>query len=182
MIISIIVAMAKNRVIGNKNALPWRLPADMEHFRQLTVGKPVIMGQKTFESIGKPLPGRTNIVLTLDENFQAPGCIIAHSVDEALQTAKKKGTGEVMVAGGASVYRQFLPLTNKMYLTLINKDFEGDAYFPEFDEKDWEETERIENKPDKDNHYQYNFITLERKRSKKIISSSPSLLSQKLGK
>lgn len=175
MIISIIAAMAQNRVIGKNNALPWKLPADMEHFRQLTAGKPVIVGQKTFESIGKALPGRTNIVLTLDKNFQAPGCIAAYSIEEALQIAKggsealallppkNKGAEEVMVIGGVSIYKQFLPLADRLYLTVIEGEFEGDAFFPEFDWQDWKETEKKENFPDKDNPYKYTFLTLEKK-------------------
>lgn len=164
MIISIIVAIAKNRVIGNKNALPWKLPADMEHFRQLTAGKPIIMGQKTFESIGKALPGRTNIVLTLDKSFEAPNCLVANSIEEAIEIARKEDRGEVMIAGGVSVYKQFLLLVDRMYLTLIEGDFEGDAFFPEFDWNDWQEIERIENEPDKENPYKYTFLTLERKK------------------
>ena len=162
MIISIIVAMGNNQVIGIKNALPWKLPADMEHFRQKTWGKPVIVGQKTFESIGKALPERINIVLTLDKNFQAPGCIVAYSIEEALQIAKDKGVKEIMIIGGVSIYKQFLPLADRLYLTVIEGDFEGDAYFPEFDYDDWKEVERIENEPDKDNPYKYSFITLEK--------------------
>ncbi len=161
MMISIIVAIGNNRVIGIKNALPWKLPADMEHFRQLTAQKPLIMGQKTFESIGKALPGRTNIVLTLDKNFQASDCLIAHSMEEALRIAKEKGE-EVMICGGVSVYKQFLPLADRMYLTLIDGDFEGDAFFPEFDWNDWKEIERIDNASDGNNPYPYSFITLEK--------------------
>ena len=167
MIISIIVAMGNNQVIGIKNALPWKLPADMEHFRQLTQGKPIIMGQKTFESIGKALPGRTNIVLTLDKNFQAPDCLVAYSIGEAIQIAKNLGTKEVMIGGGVSIYKQFLPLAGRMYLTLIEGDFEGDAYFPEFDYNDWNEVGRVENAADKDNPYRYTFLTLQRKNLKK---------------
>ncbi len=164
MIISIIVAIGNNRVIGIKNALPWKLPADMEHFRQLTAQKPLIMGQKTFESIGKALPRRTNIVLTLDKNFQAADCLVAHSIEEALQVAQNLGAKEVMIGGGVSIYKQFLSLANRMYLTLIEGDFEGDAFFPEFDWNDWDEIERIENQPDKNNPYKYTFLTLERKK------------------
>lgn len=163
MVISIIVAIGNNRVIGIKNALPWKLPADMEHFHRKTRGKPVIMGQKTFESIGKALPGRINIVLTLDKNFQASNCLLAHSIEEALQTAREKGE-EVMICGGVSVYKQFLPLADRMYLTLIDGDFEGDAFFPEFDWNDWQEIEKIENQSDKNNPYKYTFITLQRKK------------------
>ena len=164
MIISIIVAMGNKRIIGIKNALPWNLPADMEHFRQKTLGKPVIIGQKTFESIGKPLPGRINIVLTLARDFRAPGCLVAYSIDEALNMAEKEKAKEVMIIGGVSIYKQFLPLADKMYLTLIEGDFEGDAFFPEFDWQEWQEVERIENMPDKDNHYKYTFLTLNKRK------------------
>jgi dihydrofolate reductase len=159
---SIIAAVGRNNVIGKGNKLPWNLPADLKHFKELTLGKPIIMGQRTFESIGKPLPGRTNIVLSLDENFKPPGCVIAHSIDEALRITE--GAKEVMIAGGASVYKQFLPLANKMYLTLIDADFEGDAYFPEFNWEDWEVVEKIGNQPDEKNPYKYTFLTLQRKK------------------
>ena len=164
MLISIIVAMGNNRVVGIKNSLPWILPADMEHFRCLTLGKPIIMGQKTFESIGKPLSGRINIILTRDENFRAEGCLVSYSIEEALAVAKKQGAEEVMIAGGVSIYSQFLPLADRMYLTLIDGDFEGDAFFPEFDYNDWEEVERVENEPDKNNPYPYSFVVLKKKK------------------
>jgi len=160
-VISIIAAIGNNWVVGINNKLPWALPADMEHFRQKTLGKPVIMGQKTLESIGKPLPGRTNIVLTLDENFHPQGCTVAHSIAQALEAAKD--FEEVMICGGVSIYKQFLPLADRMYLTRIKNDFEGDAFFPEFDWEDWKEVERIERPADDDNPYKYSFITLERK-------------------
>src|SRR3989344_8266853 len=146
MIISIIVAIANNWVIGCKNALPWHLPADMRHFHELTMGKPVIMGQRTFESIGKPLHGRTNIIITFDKNYTVPECIVVHSIEESLAAAK--GFEEVMIIGGASIYKQFLPLTKRLYLTLIDADIEGaDAFFPEFDYSEWNEIERIKNEP-----------------------------------
>jgi len=160
-IISIIVAIGNNRVIGVNDKLPWDLPADLRHFLQMTMGKPVIMGQKTFESIGKPLPGRTNIILTREKDFSPPGCIVAYSIEEALAACGE--FEEVMIAGGVSIYGQFLPLANRMYLTLIEGDFEGDAYFPEFDWNDWNEVERVENQPDQENPYKYTFVTLERK-------------------
>jgi len=159
-VISIIAAIGKNNVIGLKNALPWNLPADMEHFKQLTKGKPIIMGQKTFESIGKPLIDRINIILTLDKNFAPLGCQIAHSIKEALEMVKN--SKEVMICGGVSIYRQFLPLADRIYLTLIEEDFEGDAFFPEFDRSLWKEVERVENKPDRENPYKYTFLTLEK--------------------
>lgn len=160
--ISIIVAMANNRVIGINNKLPWNLPSDLEHFKQLTLGKPVIMGQRTFESIGKPLARRINIILTLDKDYQPKKCIVVHSIEEALE--KAKNFKEVMICGGVSIYKQFLPLADKIYLTLIEGDFEGDAYFPEFDWNDWKEIEHINNEPDRENPYKYTFLTLERKK------------------
>jgi len=161
MMISIIAALAKNRVIGKGNSLPWHLPADLKHFKDLTLGKPVIMGSRTFGSIGKALPGRTTIVLTDDKEFNALGCLTAKSIEEALELVKD--STEVMVAGGASVYKQFLPLANRMYLTLVNAEIEGDFYFPEYKESEWEEIERFDFEADKENIYSYSFITLNRK-------------------
>ena len=169
MTISIIAAIGNNGVIGKDNKLPWDLPADMKHFQRLTMGKPIIMGQKTFESIGRPLPGRKNIILTRDNNFQPPNCIIAHSIKEALEAADS--AEEVMICGGASVYEQFLPFANKMYLTLIHHDFDGDAFFPKFDYNNWQEKERIENQPDEENPYKYTFLNLERKSEEDLSSS-----------
>lgn len=161
MIISIIVAIGNNRIIGIKNALPWNLPADMEYFRQKTWGKPVIMGQKTFESISNSLPGRTNIIITLDKNYKVPGCIVVHSIEESLRVAKD--FEEVMIIGGASIYKQFLPLANRMYLTFVHGDFNGDFYFPEWDSNEWQEVERFEREADENNQYRLSFVTLERK-------------------
>ncbi|MFH1181121.1 MAG: dihydrofolate reductase [bacterium] len=155
MIISIIAAIGNDRVIGKNNKLPWNLPEDMEHFKKLTMGKPVIMGQRTFESIGRPLPERKNIILSRDDNFQTSGCLVAKSIDEALEAARETKAAEVMIIGGESVYVQFLPLADKMYLTVVEGDFEGDAYFPEFSYNEWKETERVDNNG-------YSFITLER--------------------
>ena len=169
MIISIIVAIGNNRVIGNKNRLPWNLSADMEHFKKLTMGKPVIMGSLTYESIGKPLPGRENIVLTKDPDYKIAGCKIAHSLDEAILLAENSPLGEkskeIMICGGASVYKQYLPRADRMYLTIIEGHFEGDAFFPEFNVEEWEEKERISHKADENNPYKYSFLTLERKPS-----------------
>jgi len=135
MIISMIAAMAKNNVIGIKNGLPWDLPADMKHFREITSGKTVIMGARTFESIGKALPKRRNIVITLDKNQIAEGAEIVFSLDEAIESCKNEG--EVMIIGGASIYRQFLPKAQRVYLTVIDGEFEGDAFFPEMDMNEW---------------------------------------------
>ena len=157
MIISLIAAMGRNRVIGKGNSLPWKLPADMERFRKLTSGKPVIMGRKTFESIGKPLRNRKNIILSRDKNYKAEGCTIVHTVQDALKAAE--GAQEAMVIGGEQVFQKFLPMANRMYLTYIDKDFEGDAYFPEFDKNEWKETSREEHA---DNKLNFAFVDLER--------------------
>ena len=159
--VSIIVTIGKNKVIGKDNSLPWKLPADMKHFKELTTGKPVIMGRKTFESIGKPLPNRTNFIITRNQEYKAEGCVVVHSIDEALKASE--GNEEVMVIGGAQIYKEFLPRANKMYLTIIDADFEGDAFFPEYNIEEWEETSYEEHERDAENQYDYRFMTLERK-------------------
>jgi len=158
--ISIVVAMAANRVIGRDNQLPWHLPADLKHFKQTTMGKPILMGRKTWESIGRPLPGRTNIVITRDENYDAPGCVVVHSIEAALQAAAKQD--EVMIIGGAEFYRQVLPRTDRIYLTRINEDFEGDTLFPELISSEWQEAGRVDCDADDNNPHSYSFITLDR--------------------
>jgi len=160
MIISLIAAMDKNRVIGKKNALPWYLPADLRHFKKLTMGKPIIMGSTTFASIGKALPNRINIVMTRDSMFMAKGCVVVHSVKEAIHTAQ--GHEEVMVIGGANVFEQFLPIAQKMYLTMIDVDIGGDVYFPAWNQNEWRETARETHEPDRKNKYFYTFLTLTR--------------------
>ncbi len=161
MIISIIVAVAKNRVIGKRNALPWHLPADLGHFREITTGKPVIMGKNTYNSIGRPLPNRLNIVLSDEKNLKIEGCTVAKSLEEALGYVRR--AEEVMIIGGASVYKQFLAVAKRMYLTRVHHDFEGDVYFPEFDENEWREVSREDFGANLKNPYDYSFVTLERK-------------------
>jgi len=158
--VSLIVAMAGNRVIGRKNQLPWRLPADLQHFKALTMGKPIVMGRKTWESIGRPLPGRTNIVVTRDVGYQAEGCVVVHSVDQALEVAE--GSDEVMVIGGANLYQQCLDRADRLYLTQVMADIEGDTWFPEFDIAQWKELERESHSSDEKNEFDYEFVTLER--------------------
>ena len=158
--LSLIAAMAHNSVIGLNNQLPWRLPADLKHFKAVTLGKPVIMGRKTYESIGKPLPGRINIVVTRDASYTAEGVVIVHSLAEAL--AKSKAAPEAMVIGGAQLYAEALPHAQRMYLTLIDAEFAGDAFFPAYDPRDWRETAREEHAPDEINPHSYRFIILER--------------------
>jgi len=128
--VSFVVAMSRDRVIGRGGELPWRLPRDLKHFRELTWGKPIVMGRKTHESLGRPLPGRTNIILTRRPAFPAPGCMVVGSIDEALDQARATGSDEVMIVGGGEVYRDFLPLCSKVHLTLVEGDFEGDTFFP----------------------------------------------------
>jgi dihydrofolate reductase len=158
--ISIIVAMARNRVIGIENRLPWHLPGDLQWFRRNTLGKTVVMGRRTYESIGKPLPDRRNVVITRDAAFKASGCILAHSLDEALANA---GTEEIMVMGGEEIYRQCLPRTQRLYLTLVDAEITGDAWFPEIDWSDWAEVERQSFPADDRNPYGYSFLILDRK-------------------
>lgn len=165
MIISIIAALAKNNVIGQKNKIPWHLPADFAYFKKITLGKPVIMGAKTFESIGKPLAGRKNIVLHQDKNYSAPGCVVVNSIEAALSAAGD--APEVMICGGASVYQQFLPKARRLYLTYIDHEFSGDTFFPKFNRQDWREISRENHQADCDNPFPYAFVVLERKREKR---------------
>jgi len=159
--ISIIAAMARNRIIGINNTLPWRLPADLQHFKQITMGKPVIMGRKTYESIGRPLPGRLNIIISQNLDYSVEGCQVVHSIAEAFSAASHYD--EAMIIGGASFYNQALAYAGRLYLTIIEEDFEGDACFPEYNEDEWQEIERIEGIRDAKNSHPHHFIILERK-------------------
>ncbi|MDD5056423.1 MAG: dihydrofolate reductase [Sideroxydans sp.] len=138
--LSLIVAMAKNRTIGVNNTLPWRCPEDLKHFKALTMGHHMIMGRKTFDSIGKPLPGRTTVIVTRNTELKIEGCLIAHSLPEAIQLCA--GDDEIFVVGGAELYAQALPLVNTLYITEIQQDVEGDAHFPAFDKNTWRESSR----------------------------------------
>ena len=152
--------MGRNRVIGKDNALPWKLPADMKRFVAVTTGKPVIMGRKTFDSIGKALRDRTNIVVTREADFRADACVVVHSIDEALAPAGD--VPEVMVIGGSSIFEQVLPKAGRIYLTIINEDFDGQSLFPELNMDEWCEVERHDFAPDEKNIYSYTFVTLEK--------------------
>jgi len=158
--ISLIAAMASNRVIGINNTLPWHLPADFKHFKAITMGKPILMGRKTYESIGHPLPGRTNIIITNNSSYRAEGCHVVNSIDDAL--ALTRDDAEVMVIGGASFYQQTLPIAQRIYLTVIHHPFDGDAYFVEIADNEWHEVERNDYDADEKNPYPYSFITFER--------------------
>lgn len=160
--ISLIVAMAEDNVIGIENRLPWNLPEDMKWFRRHTLGKTVLMGRATYESIGKPLPERRNLVLTRDMDYQAPGCIVVHSDEEALAAA---GEGELMVMGGASIYAQWLTRAQRLYLTEVHARIAGDAWFPALDRREWHEIERHDHTADARHAYPYSFVILERSRT-----------------
>jgi len=161
MIISIIAAMDRNHLIGNNNQLPWHLPADFAHFKSVTMGKPVVMGRKTFESIGKPLPGRTNIVLSRNQETQFEGVVCVSNFADAV--AAVPDAEEMMIIGGSTIYEMLLPHTDRMYLTYVDAAFEGDAWFPEFDNNQWFESESVTRQADEKNSYSCRFVTLERK-------------------
>jgi dihydrofolate reductase len=157
--ITLIVAAAAG-VIGRDNAMPWHLPADLAHFKVHTWGKPIVMGRKTYEAIGKPLPGRRNIVVTRDPGWRAAGVTVAHSLDEAL--AACGDAPEVMVIGGAQLYAAALPRATRIHLTEIHAAIEGDTWFPELAPAEWREVARLEHAADARNAYAMSFITLER--------------------
>ncbi|HEY0751193.1 MAG TPA: dihydrofolate reductase [Chitinophagaceae bacterium] len=163
--LSILVAMAKNRVIGRNNKLPWHLPADLKHFKSLTMGHPIIMGRKTYESIGKPLPGRTNIIITHQADYEVPGAMVVHSIEDAFLACKKATQLDVenFVIGGEKLFQQTMMLCQRLYLTEIQKDFEGDTFFPQFDTNDWEEVRRDKYFDDNDGKLEYHFVVLDRK-------------------
>ena len=163
MIISIIAAISENNVIGYKNLLPWKLPADLQHFKKVTMGHHIIMGQKTHESIGETLPGRTNIVLTFDTEYTSPSCIVVDSIEEALRTASAAGETEVFIIGGASIYKQFINVADKLYITKIHKKFKGDVFFPEIDPDKWSIKSYRKNNKDDKNLYRYDFIVYRKK-------------------
>ena len=174
--LSILVAMAKNRAIGKNNALPWHLSADLKHFRALTMGHPIIMGRKTYESIGRPLPGRTNIIMTRQKGYQVEGAITVNSVDDALKVCQEgvDGNSEVFLIGGAELYRRTLRLCHRIYVTEIQQDFDGDTFFPEFDIEEWQEISR-EKHFSEDDKLEYHFVMLDRKISLNIAPASEVL-------
>lgn len=159
--ISIIVAMASNRTIGLNNTLPWHLPADLKHFKALTMGHHIIMGRKTYESIGKPLPGRTSVVVTRNADYAVPGVIVVNSLEAAIKACG--GDEEIFVIGGAQLYRQAINLADRIYLTEIDAVITGDAHFAEFDSVQWRETSRESCAPDEKNAYACHFVVYDRK-------------------
>ncbi len=162
MIISITVAMGSNHAIGIDNRMPWHLSADLQNFRKITMGKPILMGRKTFESIGRPLPGRENIVITRNPDFRPAGCSVFHSIEAALLECQAE---ELMVIGGASFYQAMLPVAERIYLTRIHREFDADTFFPEFDLSAWQEVHRRDISDDASVEFDYSFIVLEKNRS-----------------
>jgi dihydrofolate reductase len=159
--VSLIVAMAKNRVIGANNTLPWHLPADLKRFKALTMGHHIVMGRKTYESIGKPLPGRISVVVTRNADYSVPGVIVVNSLETAL--ASCGGDREIFIIGGAELYRQAVNLADRIYLTEIDAGISGDAYFVELDSRQWHEISRDSHAPDEKNRYAYHFVVYDKK-------------------
>ena len=162
MIVSTIVATAHNNVIGKDNQIPWYLPADLAYFKRTTLDHHVLMGRNSLRSIGRPLPKRTNIVITRDPFFKADGVKVAHSVEEALGMADDNGETEVFIIGGGEIYRDSMELWDKIYLTEVDMEVEGDVFFPTLDPAEWRETWRETNAPDAKNEWAYTFRILER--------------------
>lgn len=163
MIISLIVAAANNNAIGKNGQMPWHLPGDMKHFKNITWGMPVIMGRKTFESLGKALPGRKNIVITRQTNWNADGAVIVKNLEDALFVAKQTDAKEVFVIGGGEIYRLAFEKTKRIYLTRVKAEPEGDTFFPQLDPKEWRLVNQQDHDADEKNKYAYSFQVWERK-------------------
>jgi len=159
--LSAILALDQHQLIGSQGQLPWHLPADLQHFKKTTLNHPVIMGRKTYESIGKPLPMRTNIILTHDQTYAATECLIAHTTDEAIRLAQETNTDEIFVIGGAEIYQSFMPLIKRLYITEIAHSFLGDTYF-KWNKNEWVEVAREHHAADEKNSYEYTFCVYER--------------------
>ncbi len=156
--VSIVVALAKkNRVIGKNNKLPWHIPEDLRHFKQVTEGHPVIMGRKTYESIGRPLPNRTNIVISRNKNYNARGCIVLSSLSESIKLASQKDKEEIFIIGGGQIFEEAIHITDRLYLTLVEGDFDGDVYFPVYESLFTKVISRSEHKSDR---HRYTFLTI----------------------
>jgi len=164
--LSIIVATAEQGVIGKDNQLIWHLPEDLKMFRRLTTGHVIIMGRKTFESIGKPLPNRTSIIISRNNDYQVEGCIVVSSLEEAIEKAKEIETEEAFIIGGAQIYALALDMADTVYLTQVHHNFEGDAFLPVLDTNIWTETERKSFQPDEKHAYAFDFVTLEKRTDK----------------
>jgi dihydrofolate reductase len=165
-IVALVVAMGDNRAIGRGGGLPWRLSSDMRYFRKVTMGKPIVMGRRTFDSLPRVLDGRLNVVLTRDEAFAAPGAVVAHDVEEALalarREAKRTGADEVMVIGGAELFHATLPQAGRIYLTEVKASPDADTWFPELDRREWREVSREDHAPGPKDDHAFSFVVLER--------------------
>lgn len=164
MIISIIAAMDLKQGIGYQGALPWHLSSDLKRFKRLTMGHHIVMGRRTYESIGKPLPGRINVVLTRSPSYAVPGCKIVHSFDEAVNIAREANESELFVIGGGEVFDIALPIANKLYLTIVNASLPADTFFPVWDDREWDEVERMDIPADDSNEYDSSFVVYKRKK------------------
>ncbi|MFD2656179.1 dihydrofolate reductase [Gracilibacillus thailandensis] len=162
--ISLLFAMGKNRVIGKDNTLPWHLPNDLKFFKELTTSNAIIMGRKTFESMNGPLPNRDNIVLTTKKEFKHEQCKVIHSVDAIKEMDKANPEKEWFVIGGEEIFKQVLDFADRIYMTYIDEEFDGDTYFPDFDEQEWYLTKKEKGKKDEKNRYDYYFIQYDRKK------------------
>lgn len=160
--IHLIVAQSTNRVIGKDNQLPWRLPGDLKRFKRLTMGHYMLMGRKTFESIGKPLPGRTSVIVTRNHNYRKPGAIVVHSLEEALEIPRQAGAEAAFVIGGAEIFKATLPLAHRLYLTQIHQEVEGDVFFPEISPGEWQIVSQIYRAAGGKNPYPFSFIDYQR--------------------
>ncbi|MFP5410742.1 MAG: dihydrofolate reductase [Gammaproteobacteria bacterium] len=158
--ISVIAALAKNRVIGIENRLPWRLPEDLAHFKALTLGHPILMGRKTFESLGRPLPGRTNVVITRNPDYRPEGCLVAASIPAAIALCGE--ADEVFFIGGAELYAQAIPLADRLYITEVDVDAIGDAWFPDYDRRAFKEVSRVSHTGEKGDPLRFDFVVYER--------------------
>jgi dihydrofolate reductase len=158
--VSIIVAKSSNNVIGINNTLPWHLPADLKRFKAITMGHHMIMGRKTYESIGKPLPGRTSIIITRQKSYQQPDCIVVNSIEEAIQVAKNNKDTEAFIIGGAEIILSTLNIANKIYLTEIHQEFKGDTFLPTLAPNKWSVLKREDHSSDEKNPHNYSFIDL----------------------
>ena len=162
MIVSQIAAMSRNRIIGKDNKLPWNMPDDLAYFFKVTRGHHIILGRKNFEAIGKALPSRVNIVVTRNPNYKAPGCIVVENIQQALKYSESKGEEEVFIVGGGQIYQASLGITNKIYLTIIDTEIEGDVFFPEFDLKSWNVISKVSHSADNRNPFNYTYYIFER--------------------
>ncbi|HEY8784540.1 MAG TPA: dihydrofolate reductase [Mucilaginibacter sp.] len=160
MIVTQVVAISENHVIGKDNKLLWYLPNDLKHFKEITTGHTIIMGRKTYDSVGKPLPKRRNIIITR-QHITIEGCEVVNSIEAALELCKDEQ--QVFIVGGAEIYKQSLHLTDRICLTIVHKEFEGDSFFPEINKQEWKEVAREDHQPDEKNSLPYSFITLEKR-------------------